>query len=253
LTSLNRILFAALFISQIFIFRGILSAETETFKTADACFLARGDREKAVEALKLYEQIYSSAPSRGDAAWRLSMASYFVGFNLTQDREEKKRLFAQGRDAGLASVKCSSSCVEAHFWTAVNMALYGQTVGVFKMIFTLGSVMQHLEEGIAIDPSYAFGGGQRVLGKIYESLPSILGGSRDKARSYYEKAIENGPDEPLNYLFLSKLLAKNFRDKKAAIAVAEKGLSLKCPEAYRTESIQAYGQLREFYDKELNK
>lgn len=221
-------------------------AEKSKFAKADKAFLKRADRNSAFQALSLYKKIYNASPNDPEAAWRLSMACYFVGFNLLGDQNERKKIYAQGRDAGLAAVRISTGSAEAHFWTAVNMALYGQTVGVIKMLFTLNTVREHLRMSSEINPKYAYGGAYRILGKIDETLPPLLGGNKDMARQYYEKAIENAPDEPTNYFFLAKLLFNEYNNKNTALEFANKGLSIRNLEPFRFESFESQGELKKF-------
>jgi tetratricopeptide (TPR) repeat protein len=131
------------------------------------------------------------------------------------------------------------------------MALYGQSVGVLNMLFTLGSVRDHLNKAVAIDPKYAYGGAYRILGKIDESLPGVLGGSRERARQYYEKAIEAAPDEPVNYFFLAKLLKYSYKDTAGARVVALKGMNVPPPEPFRAESIDGLVELQDFITTQL--
>lgn len=217
------------------------------FAAADAAFIERGSEARAKEALALYRAVYTQNPADPEAGWRLSMACYFVGFEFTGDNEQKKKLFAEGRDAGASCLKISTASAAGHFWTAVNMALYGQAAGPFKMLFTLPAIVGHLNDSVSIDPGYAYGGAYRVLGAISQNLPYILGGRNEDARRYYEKAIAASPDEPMNYLFLARLLADRFKDRAAALATAEKGAGL-CnsitPDRY--ESLKAISDLNDF-------
>ena len=129
------------------------------------------------------------------------------------------------------------------------MALYGQTVGPFKMFFSLGEVKDLLKKGVAIDPTYAYGGAYRLLGQIEEGLPGILGGSRDRAKENYELAIKTVPDEPLNYLFLANLLREDFDKPEEARAIVKKALALKVPSEDRIESHEAITALKELSQK----
>jgi tetratricopeptide (TPR) repeat protein len=216
------------------------------YGAADQLYLERADFKKAEESLCLYREYFKNNPADAKCAWRLSMACYFAGFNIEKYREKRKALFGEGRDAGLASLKINNNSVEAHFWTAINMAHYGDSVGVVKMLFTLNSIYSHLEESIRINPSYAYGGAYRALGKIKETLPGVLGGSNSKAKAFYEKAIENAPDEPINYYFLAQLILTVYKDKPLALQIARKGLSFGTPEYFRYESFQGITLLRGF-------
>ena len=72
---------------------------------ADQFYLDRADFKKAEEALRLYRGHFKKNPADAECAWRLSMACYFAGFHIEKDRENKKALFGEGRDAGIASLK----------------------------------------------------------------------------------------------------------------------------------------------------
>lgn len=214
-----------------------------SFILADTAFRERGDDDRTQEALRLYRELHQNSPDDSDAAWRLSMACQFVGMRLTSDLDDKLRLFAEGREAGLAALRTNPQCAACHFWTAINMALYGDTAGIFKMFFSLKTIEEHLKASLEIDPAYAYAGAYRVLGVIQEKLPGILGGSSAQARVYYEKAIETVPDEPMNYVTLAKILNDTYHDKAAARETIRKGLSFPHPATERVESLGAYREL----------
>lgn len=221
----------------------LASADTAVYK-ADKLFLLRSDFSKAAEALEIYKSSYKAHPADAQIAWRVSMACYFYGFEIAKTQEEKKKYFEEGREAGLASISINPDSAPACFWTAVNMALYGQTAGVFKMLFTLGTVRGYLQKSLKHDPVYAYGGAYRILGKIEQELPGILGGSNEQARQYYLKAIKAVPDEPLNYLFLSELQYRVFNDKQGALETIEKALSFPVPDISRHESLWGLNELK---------
>lgn len=210
----------------------------------DEAFRHRADPARAVQALETYEKLASeSAGKDAEVLWRVSMASYFVGLRLTKDSSRKERIFAQGRDAGLAALALEPGCAECHFWTAINMALYGDTVGVFKMLFSLSEIEDHLKTSLKLDPTYAGGGAYRLLGLIEQKLPGILGGSNGRAREYFEKAIAASPGEPLNYQFLAALEHDDLGLKDPARSTALKGLSITGIAPDRLESLEAQAQL----------
>lgn len=243
--AVSAILLTAGFIAATASTYGSTSPLASSYAEADQAFRERANEDSARKALALYRSLYQAKPEDPEAAWKLSMACYFVGLRLTKAEDDQEKLFKEGREAGLISLKKSKDCAPCHFWTAINMALYGQTVGVVKMLFTLGDIREHLRESARIDSGYAYGGAYRLLGTIEEKLPGILGGSNDRAREYYEKAVEKSPDEPLNRLFLARLLADEFSDKAAAAKVAQAGLSETPLPAERVESIEARKELQQ--------
>lgn len=222
-------------------------------EAGDSAYKNRAQENDARAALSQYRAAFKENPQDSDAGWRLSMACYFVGLRLTANSDERKKLFSEGRDSARSAVESSNKngkkCPECHFWLAINMALYGQEVGVFKMLFTLAEVREHLKKTIDSDPNYASAGAYRLLGVISQKLPGILGGSNSEARDFFSEAIRLAPDEPLNYLFLAHLLSDEFDDKKAALKIAKAGAEIENLPGERLESIEAKEELRVWYEK----
>jgi tetratricopeptide (TPR) repeat protein len=228
------------------------SAESKTpfgslFKRADQAFRARRSDARAFEALNGYRAIWAeSAKTNVEAGWKLAMSCYFTGLRLTKDSDEKEKLFREGVEAATTAAKLEPRCAACEFWAAIDTALVGETVGVFKTISLLGEVKDRLKRVIELDPAYAYGGAFRLLGMIDQKLPGILGGDNARAREYFERAIKTAPDEPLNYLYMAKLLAKEFSDPVQAEAYAERGLKANPKDPSRIESFEALGDLKEF-------
>jgi tetratricopeptide (TPR) repeat protein len=209
----------------------------------DAAFLRRAEPGAAAQALGFYREAFQSEPS-AQTAWRLAAACYFEGYRGANVRDEDKaRLFAEGRDAGEQGVARDPACAPCHFWTAINMALYGDTVGALKMLTSLGSIERHLQAVIRIDPGYASGGAYRILGMIAHRLPGILGGSDARAREDFEKAIAIAPADPLNYWTLWKFWLDR-GDQAAALRAAAAVATLPVPAASQVESREAYTEVR---------
>lgn len=211
---------------------------------ADKIFAQRNVEAHAREALALYQDLYDSGETSAAVAWRLAMAQYFVGLRFTAE-SKKSDFFRKGRMIARKATKYSPNCVECHFWAAVNTALYGQSLGAVASLFMLQEVRSHLERVIAIDPSYAYGGAYRILGIIEQNLPGALGGSAQVAEENFRKAIAVSQNEPMNYLFLVKLLQKQNPEKsaKAIDQLVKKGAALPTPSPERVESIEAKTEL----------
>ncbi len=215
----------------------------------DEAYRQRGDAAQAAAALQHYRVAFGLRPDDSQSAWRVGMAAYFMGERLATTASEKQRLWAEGRDAAQRGVALDPNCAPCHFWTAINMALYGDSVGALKMLFSLRSIRQHLERTLALDPTYAYGGAHRILGAIDRKLPGILGGSKKRARAHFDAAIVDSPDEPLNYLFLAELLANDLKDRQGAIAAARRGLQVPPPGPERLESIDCLAETRQFLER----
>lgn len=223
-----------------------LGSTSSVYSEGDQYFAKRKDPALGIKALELYRKYYRENPKDSEAAWRVSLACYFVGLRVEKDQVKREAYFAEGREAALAGIKNNSKCAACHFWAATNMALFANNVGKIKMAFSLKKIQEHLKKSIELDPKYGWGGAYRTLGLIDQHLPSLLGGGKDSAKSYFEKSIEVAPDEPLNYLFMVRLLVDEFKDLPQAVAVANSALKQAAPTSDRLESIDAVKDLKYF-------
>lgn len=221
----------------------------DPFAEGDAAFKLRGDSAQAWRALKIYRQLHERNPDDPQAGWRRAMACYFVGLRLEKDKNARKALFEEGKNAGLAAAEKDPNCAPCHFWGAITLALYGDAVGVFKMLFAVKQIEKHLEASIRLDEKYAYGGAHRLLGLISQKLPGVLGGSDDEAKKHFKRAIEVAPDEPLNYLFLAKLLKEEFNDRKGALKYIDLAMALPEPAEDRLESRESLKEIRGLKEK----
>lgn len=224
------------------------------YEAGDDHYRHRAVESRARLALQGYQDLVAKTPEDPEAQWRLSMASYFVGLRYPASAEEKERIFRSGRDAGQRGFQLKESCAPCHFWYAINAALYGQTVGVFKMAFSLNEIRDHLKRVTELDPAYAWGGAYRLLGLIEQKLPGILGGSNDRARTYFEKAIAVAPDEPLNFVFLAKLESDAFSDSQGALKTLSRASALSALDySDRLESREALSEAKELAQRIKNR
>lgn len=218
-------------------------------EASDQLFKKRADRENALQALENYRNYFKDHPSDPAGAWRVSLACYFVGIRLTKESNQKRKIHTEGKEAGEKGVQLDPNCTPCHFWTAINMALYGEATGVLKTLFSLASVEKHLEKSIQLDPTYAYAGAYRLLGLIEQKLPGILGGNNDEARAHFENALKFGPEEPLNYLFMARLLEEEFDERNGAIQIAKRGLEVPPPTPERLEALDALKDLKKFIEE----
>lgn len=212
----------------------------------DAAFHDRRIPDRAREALACFRQARLADPASVEAAWKFAAACQYVGYRLTEDRDEKLAILGEGRDVASAAALASPECAPCHFWAGINRALYGQASGIFRTIATLGIVRKNLERAAELDASYAYGGPDRVLGLIDQKVPGILGGSLKDAAAHFEKAIAAAPENPLNYLFLAKLQKEEREDLSAFKLVIERAQQrVKKPDAADIESFEAWNELVE--------
>jgi tetratricopeptide (TPR) repeat protein len=192
----------------------------------DMAFGNRNQRAELERALSQYEKAHTQFPESIEAAWKTSMALHSLATRYTHDEAKQRELFEVGLEIARQAADKDPSCGECQFWTAIQMAQYGEVVGVFKMISSLSEIKERLERAATLTPEHAMGGPYRVLGTIYQTLPGILGGDNEKALLYFQKAVTTSPTEAVNYLSLAKLKATE-GEPAAAQEIARAGLRAK--------------------------
>jgi tetratricopeptide (TPR) repeat protein len=213
------------------------------FQEADMAFEDRADPARALFALERYRSLLESDPTDWEAGWRVAMAAYHAGTRVAKDSESSERFWVEGRDAGRRAAKLQPDCVPCNFWTAIDMAAYGHSVGVVRMLFTLSEIRKRLERVVDIDPAYAFAGAPRLLAMIDDGLPRFMGGSDKRSERYYRQAISLVPEEPLNFEYFGEFLEKKGRLEEA-LEMVELGLATPPPTPERVESISSMNTLR---------
>lgn len=220
-------------------------ATLSRFSAGDAAWKERVVEERARFALTEYRKLYAETPQDFEAAWRVAMICYLIGIRYTQDSDTKKDIFTEGRKAGDAAVALKDDCAPCHFWTAINMALYADTVGPLKVLVEINALKAHLKRTIEIEPTFAYAGAHRLMGQINHKLPGIFGGSYDESERHFEKAISLGGNEPLNFLFYAYML-KDWGKTDRAIEVAERGLKIRDLTPDRMEAFEAQRDIKIF-------
>ena len=218
------------------------------FVEADQAYMERADPARAAFANERYEALYRADPEDWEAAWRLAMTSYYLGSRVASEKPEKEALFLRGQDVAEASALLKPDCAPCHLLAGINMALYGQSVGVVKMIFTLRAIRGHLNRSLELDPTFAEGAAARTLATIDQVVPFFLGGSKKRAQKYYAQALEIDPSDPLNYLFYARFFAGR-HEYKAALDLTERGLALPRPGPERVESRDGWDRLQALLPK----
>ena len=188
-------------------------------------------------------------PSDYAVAWKTARLIYFLGnYGVGENRftvvnkDEGVKFFDYGVQAGKMAMGLDPSKVEGHYWYAVDLGSYGLAKGVIAAASSAGDGMDALRAAKKIDPSYQWYGSSRILGRYYQELPGIFGGSNKKALALYVEATQKSANSSVNWLYLGRYYLKD-GDESQGLAMCEKGLSIP----------NADGKLEEArYRRELN-
>ena len=172
-------------------------------------------------------------PSSYSIAWKTSRFVYFLGnygvgekrFVSADDKTEGVKLFDFGVNAGKIAMDLDPSKVEGYYWYAVDLGSYGLAKGIIAAASSAGDGMDALKAAKKLDPSYQWYGSSRILGRYYQELPGIFGGSDKKALALYEEATKKGANSSVNWLYLGRYYLKDGKVNKG-LEMCTKGLSL---------------------------
>ncbi len=215
----------------------------------DDAYRDRRDFGRFQVAMEGYRKNHAQFPSDPQLGWRVAMASSYLGLRVETDDLAITKAFNDGCLAAASALEADPQCVPCHFWRAVNQVLYAERVGVLKMLFSVKEVREHFRFVADHDPSFMWGASLRFLGIIDWKLPGLLGGDNDRARDYFVKALEYGPNEAMNYQVYHQFLEAEGPKNEFALVVLQKGANLSEPIAERVESYDAWQDLKIILEK----
>lgn len=178
------------------------SAFAFDFSSADALYKNRNNGPEAIKTARdTYEAALPGLTGREFiyAIEQITRLDYFVGSLLGEESNLEARKTAYARCMATADRIVPSSTVAAnpeyYYWKGSCLAQWAKANGILQSLFRSGELLDYLNKGLTIDPTYEGGGFYRVKGAVYAKLPAInpFGPRRDLAQSktLLEKAIES--------------------------------------------------------------
>ncbi|MFH1533072.1 MAG: TRAP transporter TatT component family protein [Pseudomonadota bacterium] len=183
-------------------------------KKGDMQFQLREDPAAVESARGYYEKVLAVDGENVIARWKLSMLFYWQGSH-TEGTKARLAIFEKGIRYAQEGVERAEDCVPCHFWLGVSYAKYGESKGILHSLDLVPHVRGEMELVRKLDPTYDYGGADRVLGRLLHKLPAMNGGDNKKAIEHLRKAIEIGPGLLMNQRFLAEVLISEGRKDEA--------------------------------------
>jgi uncharacterized lipoprotein YbaY len=187
-------------------------------------------------------------PNNYEIAWKTARLVYFIGnYGIGEEKfvhtDDGVTLFNYGAQAGSLAKKLNPNSVEGYYWYAIDLGSYGLAKGIFAAARGAGPGMDALQAAMKINPNYQWYGSSRILGRYYQELPGIFGGSSSKAQDLLMSAVKKEPAFSNNWVFLGQyyLSQDNYKNALTACSNALKTGELdgKYEELrYRREAVQ---------------
>ena len=165
-------------------------------------------------------------PQDYETAWKTARLVSFIGNHgygesLYAKKTAGVELFNYGVQAGKLAISLNPAAVEGYYWYAVDLGSYGLAKGIMAAASNAGAGMDALKKAIQLNPSYQNYGSNRILGRYYQELPGIMGGSNKKALTYFTSATDAAPDYPNNWLYLGQFYITTGDYQQAADACSK--------------------------------
>ena len=183
--------------------------------------------ENIDKAIKQFSSALLSPESEKDAALYLLKSYYYKAEFAVQDKEEKKKIFNEGKALGEKYIEKYPTSAEFRYWYLVNLGSWAQVYGILTAAREgVSDLMKtHSEKIIELDPEYQNGGGYFMLGAVHFKSPYIpfllSWPDNDEAIKYLQLAVETGKAEMNQKNYLAQAINKDGQVEKARKLLTE--------------------------------
>lgn len=180
---------------------------------ADALYRDRANLASAARAAELWEDRLRAVPTDYDAAWKLARARHWLGDHAAEATRAQE--YERGARAASTAVTLAPGRPEGHFWLGANLGALAQTGGVMAGLRYRTRIREQFEAVLRIDRRFDKGAGLCALSNYYLKVPSLFGGSKDKAETFARECVAADPDSTLAHFFLAETLLARGRQSDA--------------------------------------
>jgi len=237
-----------MFLSAIALIAPVAKADDATardlFAKAKSLFDKRGEKlQNSIDATTTLEQAEGQAVSsdlKYDIFVLEARALYWQGCHTDGD-DNKKVIHLKAKDKADAAVAIDDSYSEGHYYAGINLARWAEANGIVSSISHKGELVAYMnkasditrttrdgQDGATVDGN----GPDRVLGRMYQKLPGILGGDHNLSVTYLRTAVAKASGHAINLVYLADSLYKGNSTEKAEGKQMMETLVTKDPAAY---------------------
>lgn len=176
------------------------------------------DRENLVSARQAVALLTADVARDGSAfepSWQLARICYWMGAHAPE--AERRAFLERGVVAAQSAARLAPNRPEGHFWAAATMGALAENYGMRVGLRYRKPIREELEIVLRLDPAFMQGSADRALGRYYAKVPSLLGGSREKAERHLRASLRYNPDSTISRFFLAELLLDANRKADARV------------------------------------
>jgi len=133
--------------------------------------------------------------------------------NEAPGRKEKRDWYVKARAVADTLRRLNPKNPDGHMWWATAQGRIGQLDGIVSSAYMIGDLKQAYRQAIELDSGYALA--WYALGRLYAELPSLLGGSLNRAEEYFRHGLAADPNYTLIRLELARVCVRQQRRDEA--------------------------------------
>jgi hypothetical protein len=177
--------------------------------------------DRVSDAAELMEQAAWTFRTDFKVQWQAAQVWAWLAENDTTSKA-RKTAAEHGTTAAKRAKELNPERVEGFYWYAINVGLRANADRIYGLK-AVGEMEPALKKAVDLDSRYDMGGPLRVLGILYLRTPGppVSIGSVRKSLRLLQRAAENFPEYPENYLYLAEALRENKRIGEAKEALAK--------------------------------
>lgn len=180
----------------------------------DVLYKDRATLASARSAVAIWETQLKANPRSFEVAWKIARVSYWLGGH--EDSKDKQRAaLERGVEVGRLATELQPERPEGHFWMGANMGTLAESYGLTQGLRYRGAVKDALEKVLRLDPAFMRGSADRALGRWYNRVPGLFGGSNKKSEEHLRKSLTYNPQSTVSHFFLAETLLDLDRQPEA--------------------------------------
>lgn len=183
----------------------------------DTLYAQREDVSKAQEAASVWADRLKQNPQDFESAWKLARARYWLGTHAPQS--DRKQFLEDGMAAARTASALEPTRPQGHFWLAANMGALAESFGLRQGLKYRGDIRKELETVLSLDPGFQQGSADRALGRWYNKVPGLFGGSNRQSEEHLRKALTYNPQSTATLYFLAETLQDEGKKAEAKSAL----------------------------------
>ena len=220
---MKNILFINLFFLPLFIFcQSEFDQGVQFYQNRhDGSVGTHASSENIDKAIGFFQIAVKNPAHEIDATVYLLKCFYYKAEYATDDIEEQKNIFNNGKTLGTEYIAKYPDNVEFRYWYLVNLGSWAQVYGILTAARegVADQMMTHSEKIMELDVNYQDGGGYFMLGAVhYKSpyIPFLLSWpDNDEAIKYLQIAHDTGEATLNQKNYLAQAINKDGQTQKA--------------------------------------